>query len=173
MEMVEVGGHFLACCPTNNEMGHGFYQFSPELWFRVLGPENGFKVERMLVYAQHQKYDGDQFYEVADPRDMQERVVMVNTAPTFLLIQARRIEAVPLFRTTPQQSDYSTTWASSVAEQEASSPTASLPVRLYRSLVPKRWRDAVYLWRGRVRPKIDAGELGRLDARHFRRFQLD
>ena len=31
LEMVEIGGYFLATSPMNNFVGHGFYQFSPEL----------------------------------------------------------------------------------------------------------------------------------------------
>src|SRR5688572_3667541 len=42
MQMLRAGGHFLGISPTNNQMGHGFYQFSPELFFRVFSPENGF-----------------------------------------------------------------------------------------------------------------------------------
>ena len=35
MEMVRVGGHLILGTPANNFFGHGFYQFSPELWFRL------------------------------------------------------------------------------------------------------------------------------------------
>jgi hypothetical protein len=31
-----------AVTPANNQMGHGFYQFSPELFFRVFSQENGY-----------------------------------------------------------------------------------------------------------------------------------
>src|SRR4029079_542898 len=31
MQMLSVGGHFIGISPVNNQMGHGFYQFSPEL----------------------------------------------------------------------------------------------------------------------------------------------
>ncbi len=41
MEMVRVGGHFVGITIANNLMGHGFYQFSPELYYRVLSPEMG------------------------------------------------------------------------------------------------------------------------------------
>lgn len=35
MQMLQVGGHYLAITPANNFMGHGFYQFSPELYFSI------------------------------------------------------------------------------------------------------------------------------------------
>jgi len=35
MDLLRVGGHFFAHTMANNFMGHGFYQFSPELFYRV------------------------------------------------------------------------------------------------------------------------------------------
>jgi hypothetical protein len=40
-DLLRVGGIALFAPPANNQCGHGFYQFSPELFFRVLGT-NGF-----------------------------------------------------------------------------------------------------------------------------------
>jgi SAM-dependent methyltransferase len=33
MDALKTGGHFIGITPANNLMGHGFYQFSPELYF--------------------------------------------------------------------------------------------------------------------------------------------
>jgi hypothetical protein len=33
MGALSVGGHYIGITPANNNMGHGFYQFSPELYF--------------------------------------------------------------------------------------------------------------------------------------------
>lgn len=46
MEAVEIGGHFITITPANNLFGHGFYQLSPELFFRALARENGFEICR-------------------------------------------------------------------------------------------------------------------------------
>jgi len=35
--------------PASNLCGHGFYQFSPELFYRALNATNGFEVERMIM----------------------------------------------------------------------------------------------------------------------------
>lgn len=40
--MVRIGGAIFITTPANNMMGHGFYQFSPELMFRVFSEQNGF-----------------------------------------------------------------------------------------------------------------------------------
>ncbi len=50
MQMLAVGGKFLGITIGNNYMGHGFYQFSPELFFRVFDRENGFEMERMILF---------------------------------------------------------------------------------------------------------------------------
>ena len=49
MEMLSLGGHFLGITPANNFCGHGFYQFSPELYFRIFSEENGFAPPRVLT----------------------------------------------------------------------------------------------------------------------------
>ena len=50
MDMVKVGGHLVIFFPMNNFCGHGFYQFSPELFFRTLSPENGFVIEMAIAF---------------------------------------------------------------------------------------------------------------------------
>lgn len=103
MRMVEVGGHFLSVAPANNFMGHGFYQFSPELFYRVLSPENGFELRYM--FATELRY-GASWYAVADPMDVRKRVELINHVPTYLLLIARRTAPAELIAEPPQQSDY-------------------------------------------------------------------
>ena len=109
MEMVKVGGSLQLHVPANNMSGHGFYQFSPDLFYRVLSEENGFAVDRMIAY---EAFDGSQWYEVADPKRVNSRIELVSRpVPVLLLVRARRTAAdVPIFATTPQQSDYVATW---------------------------------------------------------------
>ena len=109
MEMVCEGGHFIAVTPTNNFMGHGFYQFSPELFYRVFGEASGYTIERMLIYEE----DGTapRFFDVADPARVRRRVALVNRHPSSLLVRARRVAVVPVLATPPQQSDYVPVWS--------------------------------------------------------------
>lgn len=107
MEMLRVGGHFLAITPGNNYFGHGFYQFSPELFFRVFSEANGFELERMLIFEEIPDCD---WYEITDPDAIRERVTLVNGVPSLLLIVARRTAVRPIFETIPQQSDYFAMW---------------------------------------------------------------
>ena len=111
MQMVRVGGHFLSLTQCNNACGHGFYQLSPELFFRVFSPENGFVLERIYAFLWHKP----QWYEVVDPTVIHRRVTLINDRVTGLLIQARKRTEVEIFSTAPQQSDYVARWETGTA----------------------------------------------------------
>jgi hypothetical protein len=107
LEMVELGGHFLGASPTNNWMGHGFYQFSPELFFRVLSPVNGFAETQAMICETAPR---SRWFEVTDPEQLGGRAYLVNGRPTYLFTMARRTALAPIFAKAPQQSDYVSNW---------------------------------------------------------------
>jgi hypothetical protein len=107
MEMVRVGGHFTQVNGTNNFMGHGFWQPSPELIFRVFSPANGFRVKVVLL---HEVVKSGRWVVVADPAAVQCRVWLENCVPTYVLTIAQRISEEPIFASYPQQSDYEAVW---------------------------------------------------------------
>lgn len=43
------GGRILHVLPANNQCGHGFWQFSPELFFSLYSEENGFKNTEIFI----------------------------------------------------------------------------------------------------------------------------
>jgi hypothetical protein len=106
MEMVGVGGHFLGITPSNNFFGHGFYQFSPELYFRIFSPRNGFVLRQMLAFES----PGTTWYEVLDPDALGHRVTLINRRETYLLVIAQKTAAMPVFTEGVQQSDYTAQW---------------------------------------------------------------
>ncbi|MFO1267938.1 MAG: methyltransferase domain-containing protein [Rubrivivax sp.] len=101
MRMVRPGGRFVSVTIPNNWCGHGFYQFSPELFFRVFSADNGFSIQEMYVA----ELDGAA-YAVKDPATVGGRVELCNTRPVYLLVHARREAVREIFARTPQQSDY-------------------------------------------------------------------
>ena len=107
MLMVKPQGRFVSITLPNNWCGHGFYQFSPELFFRALGADNGFSVVEMYVAD----LEGRRFYRVVDPAVARERVQLRTSEPVFLLVHARRDAVRDVFANTPQQSDYVSDWA--------------------------------------------------------------
>lgn len=122
MEMVETGGHLMIITGGNNFLGHGFYQFSPELFYRALSEENGFRVKRMIAAEV-----GGRWFEVADPKMIKKRVELINEKPVYLMILAQKTANKPLFVKTPQQSDYVELWNG--AEDNSVNQTASDKVK--------------------------------------------
>lgn len=106
MQMVQLGGHLLSITNVNNLAGHGFYQFSPELFYRVLSESNGFTVTRLLVTETSSPH----WYEVTDPVDARGRVQLRTFRPTYLCVVAQRTAIKPIFTVPPQQSDYVSQW---------------------------------------------------------------
>jgi SAM-dependent methyltransferase len=115
MQMLKPQGRFVSITLPNNWCGHGFYQFSPELFFRALGPDNGFSVVEMYFAD----LEGRQFYRIVDPAAVRERVQLWTSEPIFLLVHARRDAVRDIFSNTPQQSDYVSDWA---ADKIAAAP---------------------------------------------------
>jgi SAM-dependent methyltransferase len=108
MQMVRPGGHFLGILTANNFLGHGFYQLSPELFHSALSEPNGYVLEHLIAVEDR---PGAPWYAVASPDAVRERVTLVNRHPLYLLVIARRTQAVVPFATAPQQSDYQAMWA--------------------------------------------------------------
>jgi hypothetical protein len=107
LEAVSLGGHYIAFTPADNHFGHGFYQFSPELHYRVLSPDNGFRVRCVLMHGYNA---GARWYRVADPDEVRHRVVAHSFWPMELHVLAQRVELKDVLATFPQQSDYVDVW---------------------------------------------------------------
>jgi SAM-dependent methyltransferase len=102
VDLCRVGGHVLHALPANNLSGHGFYQFSPELFFNLYQARNGFEL-RGLWFAL--KADRRHWWRVANPLELKRRVNLCNSHEVYMMVLARKLrEPGPL--PAPQQSDY-------------------------------------------------------------------
>jgi SAM-dependent methyltransferase len=128
LDAVRVGGHFITITPTNNQLGHGFYQFSPELYYRVLAPENGFRVACMLLRAERR---AARWYAAADPADIGRRIMLSGAFPCYLYVVGQRVEQRDPLAEHPQQSDYAAAWTgddSALTPKVRRLPDMPLPV---------------------------------------------
>ena len=144
MQMIRPGGLYLGLTPTNNFCGHGFYQFSPEFYFRVFTSDNGFQIEHVIAFEDIPEAP---WFRVTDPDTINERVILCNSMPTYLIVVARKLESKDrYFAIVPQQSDYVATWSrksatpSAVAPSCASQDDSSRIRALIRLLAPKALR---------------------------------
>ena len=129
MRLVKLGGTLFMSTPANNCCGHGFYQFSPELMYRVFSEANGFKVQRVIlvegVYPSFELTSNRKAYEVRDPAEVGIRIGLVSQRPVMMLVEATKIRDVVPFASPPLQSDYVKVWQ----QADAKGP-AGLAVRL-------------------------------------------
>ena len=119
MRMVRTGGKIFITTVANNYCGHGFYQFSPEVMFRVFVPDNGFNLDRIVFYpastADFGATSNRVAYEVADPLGVKDRVRLTSRWPVLMMVEATKVADVPSFAVVPLQSDYVDLWNRSVS----------------------------------------------------------
>lgn len=114
MRAVNVGGKIFITTPANNLCGHGFYQFSPELMFRIFSEKNGFRVENVTLLPT--RFPGVEIspmrtgYEVTDPVKAHGRVSLVSRTPIMMTVAATKTQDKIPFSEAPQQSDYEVMW---------------------------------------------------------------
>ena len=152
MEMVAEGGHFLGITPTNNFPGHGFYQFSPELFFQAFSVENGFEIVDVIFM---EDFPEAPWYRITDAATVRRRVTFENSRSAYLLLIARRISIKPIFERFPQQSDYASAWrGEAVQEIEAPGLIERLPRAVSRRVKRLARPGAI---------RFEAGDLVRFD----------
>jgi hypothetical protein len=174
MEMVQEHGHYIGITPVNNTMGHGFYQFSPELFFNIFNASNGFVVKKALIVTQGTDGNFSDWYEVMDPSKVKSRVMLVNTRATYLMVMAEKIKDVPVFTSTPQQSDYLNLWAIQKSIQENKAPVAEGKMKfLYRKIMPRPLKIFLHnVYNMFTREKVVDENLGTINADHFKKITL-
>jgi SAM-dependent methyltransferase len=147
VDLCRVGGHVFHSLPANNLAGHGFYQFSPELFFNLYQEQNGFAL-RGLWFAL--KADLHHWWRVANPAEVKRRVTLRNSHEVYMLVVAKKLaEPGPL--PAPQQSDYAQSeWLKSPAASAAGAgPSAAgeMLARLGLLDLARTLRERLRAWR--------------------------
>ena len=131
--LAKSGGQILHVLPANNLCGHGFWQFSPELFLSLYSTSNGYRDTELLLADLR---DTAHWHPV-QPAPPGERITVRSAAPVYILV--RTVKAQSGFsHDSVQQSDYLVAW-------DAAAPP-ELPARppfwrkLLRSLHKRRGR---------------------------------
>jgi hypothetical protein len=136
MRLVRVGGAVYTQNPCNGMAGHGFYQLSPELLYRVFSPENGFRIDFVRTSVSKtiivERTVDQPVYNVADPVEMGERVMVPSRSPTLLMCLAHKVDDVEPFARPPLQSDYVPKWGAAAAG-------LNWKGRIANAIPPVRW----------------------------------
>jgi SAM-dependent methyltransferase len=107
MRMLKVGGRVLHMAPANDWLGHGMYQFSPELYFRIYQPENGFRLKSVAL-SRGEIHPGMTFADLGVEGGRNE--IGSTGGNAELIVVAEKIADVIPFSRTPQQGDYQAAW---------------------------------------------------------------
>lgn len=81
MRMVADDGHLVVIVPANQQLGHGLYQLSPELYFRTLCADNGFRIRCCLLRESGLR---SRWLRVQDPAERGYRLQHAGLGPTDL-----------------------------------------------------------------------------------------
>jgi hypothetical protein len=156
MEMIEVGGHFIGISPANNLLGHGFYQFSPDLYFSIFTKRNGFVVKEILFC---ESMFGSYFVEVSNPATSGQRIQLRNNREVYMYVLAARKKDCPVFLEMPQQSFYQTAWQKPnhkpvLHDREIN---VRVPLAALRKIIPARLKNLFLATKDFVKPPLDRG----------------
>jgi len=149
VDLCRVGGHVLHALPANNLSGHGFYQFSPELFFNLYQPARGFELQALFFAL---RADPAHWWRVASPLAVKRRVNLCNSHEVYMLVLARKL-AEPGDLPAPQQSDY----AQAEWLREGGTAKVSSVSRWQAPLQALGMLDTARLWRERWRALRSAG----------------
>ena len=145
MRLVKVGGRVFIFTPANGNCGHGFYQFSPEFFYRVFQPSNGFEVVRLWAvthpFPSNFLSRKETCYAVEDPAVVRDRVIISRSGPMMIMVEARKVnENEPFASGPPLQSDYVAEWKDPNEAGADSSVTKGGLKNLILGLLPLRGR---------------------------------
>lgn len=169
MQMLKVGGTFLSITPANNQCGHGFYQFSPELFFSLFKESAGFKLKILLLRVQNSGNREADWYTVQDPHVIKKRVTLTNSLPTYLLVMAEKLTDLDQLDLKPFQSDYEAIWKNALISTPVEAE--NMLRKFYRKTIPVYFRNVIYTMLHK-RSESFIADLGYVDPDLIRKFKV-
>jgi hypothetical protein len=129
-ELCAEGGQILHILPANNFSGHGFWQFSPELFFSLYSSENGYRDTQIFLADLSQ----EKFWYRVFPPIRGQRIELDTWARLFVM--CRTVKSADASQEDIQQSDYLARWADE--KPDAAKPAAIEPPAKARKGRPVR-----------------------------------
>jgi len=138
-EMVKVGGQFLCLNIANHHLGHGFWQFSPEVFFRTFSTANGYETRLADLYFQ------GAFHPLRDPEIAGRRLPIKTPSYTYITYGARRTAELPIFGNGwPAQADYLAAWTLFLARRAGSEGNDGERERILREAIAEHPKNPMY-----------------------------
>lgn len=119
--LCKTGGQIIHILPADNFCGHGFWQFSPELFTSLYTEKNGYRDTEVFLAD----LDNTSQWYIAESIGQGRRFEISSTSPVYILVRTVLCRENPNLQA--QQSDYEHLWQKTEAstEQPTSSPQSS------------------------------------------------
>lgn len=132
--LCRVGGQIIHILPADNFCGHGFWQFSPELFASLYTPDNGYRETEIFLASLE---DTSNWY-VAEKMGKGKRFEISSAAPVYILartVLARRNPSIKV-----QQSDYEHLWTKTESKDCAAIENDAPPINESNLIKPQEHR---------------------------------
>lgn len=137
MTMPKIGGIFLSATPANSYIGHGLYQFGPDLPYSIMQPLNGYKIGKVHLVEMRRSVN---FYEVLPPSITRGRALASTPWPTIMYFFGTRNDEVP-DSLQAFQPDYEDAWAGKTqSPNKNNKPITENAIRTIANLFPIGFR---------------------------------
>jgi SAM-dependent methyltransferase len=140
--LLKTGGKVYIVTNANNHFGHGFYQFSSDLFYRAFSVENGFRVLDCFLET-HPTIAAElsprrQFFDAPDPMQAGQRTSFINTRPVLIHCLAEKTAEAEIVRSVIQ-SDYQARWGEGEGQVAPPSKIRAIAKSAFDA-VPILWR---------------------------------
>jgi hypothetical protein len=133
-KLCKSGGRIIQCLPANNQCGHGFWQFSPELFFSLYNESNGYQSTKLYLIDSHD----DKNYWKINKKLENERLELNSYTPLYIFVST--IKKIENTSQKAQQSDYEYVWNKNLDNKIFSSS-----VKSKYSIIWKKIKDTIKL----------------------------
>jgi hypothetical protein len=103
-KLCKTGGRIIHCLPANNQCGHGFWQFSPELFFGLYDESNGYQSTNLYLIDSY----NDKSYWQIKKKPKEERLELNSFSPLYIFVTT--VKKLENTIQKAQQSDYEYVW---------------------------------------------------------------
>lgn len=151
--LCKVGGQILHVTPANNFCGHGFWQVSPELFFSLYSPRNGFRDTEVFVAS---RKNHSRWYKVVPPVNG-KRIHITSQSKVYVICRTvldRRVET----SLSVQQSDYASQWEHGVGQNvEAALAAAGRTEETFGEKFAYKYFRGLSEWNPALKPMAAGG----------------
>jgi SAM-dependent methyltransferase len=118
--LVKPGGQIIHISPSNNFCGHGFWQFSPGLFFSLYSPKNGYRNTEVFVAELGLP---DVWFKVREPQGTQ-RIEIIPQSPMFVIVRTV-VDSRNFSHDDVNQSDYLFAWEGGLTSLPQRTPVSA------------------------------------------------